>query len=86
MKQERKLGWVAIRDIAGRQQFIGSCLAIKGRQRGIERWMAEMQSRPRAKILPFYNWATLTWAGGLPHVPQMRPGPDWAAIERQGRR
>lgn len=86
MSDKRKLGWIATRKIGGRQHFVGACLAVKGRQRGIQRWMDEMVARPGVKVAPYHDEHSLVWAGSLPHVPQARPGPDWDAIDRQGRR
>lgn len=86
MPDQRKLGWIATREIGGRQYFVGACLAVKGRQRGIQRWLTEMAERPDVLVAPYRNARALAWASSLPHAPQARPGPDWDAIDRQGRR
>ena len=86
MPDQRKLGWIATREIDGQSHFVGACLAVKGRQRGIQRWMDEMAARPGVRVAPYHGERALAWACGLPHAPQARPGPDWDAIDRQGRR
>lgn len=85
MSRQRKLGWIATRVIDGRQHFVGACLAIGGRQRGIERWLGEMAKRPGVYVSPYHYPSTLALACSYPLAPQARPGPDWAAIERERR-